>query len=113
MTRMSRTIVVLAGTIVLTLSGGPVALTSTGSGSQDRGAGASDADALTRATEAALAVTGGGRVTDAETGDEESWYEVEVTLDDGRLVEVQLDRDLRVVSRSGGAERSEDGPLGD
>jgi len=54
-------------------------------------------DALDRASDAALAETGGGRVTDTEVGDEDSLYEVEVTLDDGRQVDVQLDRDFRVV----------------
>jgi hypothetical protein len=54
-------------------------------------------DALTRASQAALAYTGGGRVTDTEAGDEESYYEVEVTLDDGTMVDVQLDRGFNVV----------------
>lgn len=54
--------------------------------------------ALDRATEAALAHTGGGRVTGTEVGDEDSYYEVEVTLDDGSAVDVQLDEDFVVVS---------------
>jgi uncharacterized membrane protein YkoI len=54
-------------------------------------------EALDRASEAALAHTGGGRVTDTEVGDEESYYEVEVTLDDGSQVDVQLDEDFNVV----------------
>ena len=53
--------------------------------------------ALERASEAALAETGGGTVTETEVGDEESWYEVEVTLDNGDQVDVQLDRDFQVV----------------
>ena len=52
---------------------------------------------LQRASDAALAETGGGRVTGTEVGDEESYYEVEVTLDDGRQVDVQLDRSFDVV----------------
>jgi len=55
---------------------------------------------LDRASAAALAETGGGRVTGTETGDEESFYEVEVTLDDGSQVDVQLDRAFHVVSSS-------------
>ena len=39
-------------------------------------------DALQKASAAALAETGGGRVTGTEVGDEESYYEVEVTRDD-------------------------------
>ena len=54
-------------------------------------------EALEKATAAALAHTGGGRVTDTEAGDEESFYEVEVTLDDGNQVDVQLDEDFNVV----------------
>ena len=54
---------------------------------------------LDRASAAALAHTGGGRVTETEVGDEESYYEVEVTLDDGSQVDVQLDRDFNVVGQ--------------
>jgi hypothetical protein len=52
---------------------------------------------LQRASEAALASTGGGKVTGTEVGDEESYYEVEVTLDDGSQVDVQLDKSFKVV----------------
>jgi hypothetical protein len=54
-------------------------------------------EALERASAAALAHTGGGRVTETEVGDEESMYEVEVTLDDGSQVDVQLDAEFNVV----------------
>ena len=54
-------------------------------------------DALQKASDAALQHTGGGRVTGTEVGDEESLYEVEVTLDDGRQVDVQLDDSFAVV----------------
>jgi uncharacterized membrane protein YkoI len=60
--------------------------------------------ALERASEAALAHTGGGRVTETELGDEDSYYEVEVTLDDGRQIDVQLDRDFAVVASSADVE---------
>jgi uncharacterized membrane protein YkoI len=56
--------------------------------------------ALDRASAAALAETGGGRVTETEAGDEESYYEVEVTRRDGSQVDVQLDRSFRVVGSS-------------
>ncbi len=52
---------------------------------------------LERATAAALDHTGGGKVTETEVGDEESYYEVEVTLPDGSQVDVQLDRQFHVV----------------
>jgi hypothetical protein len=54
-------------------------------------------DALDKASAAALAHTGGGTVTETEDGDEESRYEVEVTLDDGTQVDVQLDENFHVV----------------
>ena len=54
-------------------------------------------EALETASEAALAHTGEGRVTDTEVGDEESYYEVEVTLDNGDHVDVQLDEEFNVV----------------
>lgn len=52
---------------------------------------------IERASAAALAHLGGGRVTDTEVGDEESYYEVEVTLDNGQQVDVQLDENFNVV----------------
>jgi uncharacterized membrane protein YkoI len=52
---------------------------------------------IDRASAAALDHLGGGRVTETEVGDEESYYEVEVTFDDGRQVDVQLDENFNVV----------------
>jgi hypothetical protein len=63
---------------------------------------------LEKASAAALAHTGQGRVTDTEVGDEESYYEVEVTLDDGSQVDVQLDEELNVVGDEADDDRSED-----
>lgn len=57
--------------------------------------------ALGRASAAALAHTGGGRVTGTEVGDEESLYEVEVTRSDGTQVDVQLDENFHVVGSKG------------
>jgi hypothetical protein len=45
-------------------------------------------------------------VTGTEVGDEESYYEVEVTLDDGRQVDVQLDESFAVVSSAADVEDS-------
>jgi hypothetical protein len=64
--------------------------------------------ALARAAEAALASTGGGRVTETEIGDEDSYYEVEVTLAGGRQVDVQLDRSFSVVSTKADSDSSSD-----
>jgi hypothetical protein len=54
---------------------------------------------LEKASEAALVETGGGQVVDSEA-DEESAYEIEVNLDDGRQVEVHLDENFAVVDTS-------------
>jgi uncharacterized membrane protein YkoI len=54
---------------------------------------------LERASKAALDHVGEGRVTETEKGDEESYYEVEVTRDNGSQVDVQLDRDFNFVSQ--------------
>jgi len=55
-------------------------------------------DALTRASAVAIAHAGGGRVNGSEVGDEEGYYEVEVTLPDGRQVDVHLGRNFRVLT---------------
>ena len=62
-----------------------------------------DAD-IEQAEQAALEEVGGGTVSATEVGDEESTYEVEVTLDDGSQVDVQLDGRFQVV----GVEREGD-----
>src|SRR5262245_39391112 len=54
-------------------------------------------EALTKASAAALAYTGQGKVTETEVGDEDSYYEVEVTLDNGKQIDVQLDENFHVV----------------
>lgn len=51
--------------------------------------------ALERASKAALAEVGSGKVTDSEADD--NGYEVEVTLDNGRQVDVDLDDNFAVV----------------
>jgi hypothetical protein len=71
---------------------------------------------LDRAEQAALDHVGEGRVTDTETGDEESFYEVEVTRADGTEVDVQLDRSLRIVGQEADAPdgpHDDDGPSED
>jgi uncharacterized membrane protein YkoI len=52
---------------------------------------------LETATASALAHVGEGRVTATEVGDEESYYEIEITLDDGRQLDVQLDEQFQFV----------------
>ncbi len=52
---------------------------------------------LSRASAAALEFTGEGTVSGTEIEDEESYYEVEVTLDNGNQIDVQLDESFNVV----------------
>ncbi|MGI8808824.1 MAG: PepSY domain-containing protein [Acidimicrobiales bacterium] len=95
----------------IVIAAGAIALTgATGAGIAIAGGGDDPAaitgDALAKASAAALDHTGGGKVTETEVGDEESFYEVEVTLDDGSQVDVQLDESFNVV----GAKADHDSP---
>ena len=62
--------------------------------------------ALDRATAAALEHTGGGTVTETEVGDDGAAYSVEVRLDDGSQVEVNLDEGFNVIGQAA----DDDGP---
>lgn len=53
--------------------------------------------ALDQASAAALEHVGEGRVSDTEVGDEEGYYEVEVTLDGGSEVDVHLDAEFNIL----------------
>lgn len=70
-------------------------------------------EALTKASQAALAFTGDGTVTGTEVGDEESLYEVEVTLADGSQVDVQLDQNFVVVGDKTDPPGADNEPDGD
>ena len=54
---------------------------------------------LEQATAAALAHTGGGTVTETEIGEDGASYSVEVRLDDGSQVEVELDERFSVLGQ--------------
>jgi hypothetical protein len=98
--RINRKFAVVGGIVaVLGAAGAGVAAAGGGSDSTEGPDVPISGPALQRASEAALAETGGGRVTGTEVGDEESYYQVEVTLDDGSQVDVQLDEDFGVVGR--------------
>jgi hypothetical protein len=60
---------------------------------------------LEKATKAALEHTGGGTVVEAEADGDSVPYSVEVRLDDGSVVEVELDENFNVV----GSEADDDG----
>ena len=56
--------------------------------------------ALEQATKAALEYTGGGTVTETEVGDDGAAYGVEIRLDDGSQVEVNLDESFNVIGQA-------------
>lgn len=97
-TRKRIAVVVAAAAVV---TAGTVGAARALSGDDDAHEQPIPAAELERAEQAALAETGGGTVTGTEVDDEESKYEVEVTLDDGNQVDVQLDEDFRVVGTEG------------
>ena len=104
--RSRKAALVAAAALVTVAIGGGAAIAA---GGDDDGADAPiTGAALAKAKAAALAHTGGGRVTETEAGDEESRYEVEVTLADGSQVDVQLDERFQVVGSEGDGEDEED-----
>jgi hypothetical protein len=108
MNRRTRFTIAVTGVVACAAVGTGVAVASGG----DDSGGPITGPALATASQAALTATGGGRVTETEVGDEESYYQVEVTLDDGRQVDVQLDEAFRVVGTkteaADGAEGADD-----
>lgn len=96
MEHRTRFAIVATSVVGVAAIGGGVALAAAG-GDDDETQTPITGTELDRASAAALEHTGEGRVTETEKGDEESLYEVEVTLDDGSQVDVQLDADFRVV----------------
>ena len=102
-----RIAVLIASTVALTAGavGGAFAMAGDDD-AQERPIPAADLD---QAKQAALEETGGGTVTGTEVGDEESKYEVEVTLDNGNQVDVQLDADFDVVGTESDGEDDESG----
>ena len=99
---------VLAVVGTAALGGSAIATAASGGGDDEGSEKAISGAALDRASDAAISHTGGGKVTATEVGDEESYYEVEVTRTDGSQVDVQLDRDFQVVGSEGDNDKSED-----
>lgn len=94
------------------LGAGAIAALAAGAAELDDAAEGPDAAitgaALERASEAALAHVGAGRVTETEVGDEEGFYEVEVTLADGTQIDVHLDEDFQVLGDESDAGEAND-----
>ncbi|MBA2240041.1 MAG: PepSY domain-containing protein [Solirubrobacterales bacterium] len=105
--------ILIVGATALALAAGGAGVASAGGSGEDQAEGpdvAISGSALDQASAAALDHTGGGTVSGTEVGDEESRYEVEVTLSDGSQVDVQLDRDFSVVGEEAdGAGEDESG----
>ena len=97
---------IIATIAVAALAGGGAAAIAAGGNDDDGTDRPITGDALAKAKAAALANTP-GRVTATEVGDEEGYYEVEITRGDGSQVDVHLDRDFRVLSTP--ADREEPG----
>jgi uncharacterized membrane protein YkoI len=102
---MTRRIIITVATAGALAAGG-AAIAGAAGGDDDATDTPISGSALERAKAAALAEEP-GRVTETEVGDEESYYEVEVTRPDGSQVDVQLDRDFNVVSSSTDSERDD------
>jgi len=98
----------IAAIVALAAVGGGIAVAGGGDDNEQPIAG----NALDQASKAALAHTGGGVVTETEVGDEEGYYEVEVTLDGGSQVDVHLDENFRVLNSVADGEESgeQEGP---
>ena len=94
MTRTKRIAIAAAVSVAALTTAGVAAVNASTSDDTDTPITGTD---LQTASDAALAAAGQGRVTGTEIGDEESYYEVEVTLDDGTEIDVQLDADFHIV----------------
>jgi uncharacterized membrane protein YkoI len=106
LTMRTRTRYIVAAASVAVVGLGIGAAAAVGAATGDDTEAPISGEALELASSAALAHTGEGRVTGTEVGDEESYYEVEVTLDDGGQVDVQLDANFKVVDAA--ADREDD-----
>ena len=96
-------VIMVAAVVALAGIGGAIGVAVATGGDDDRPiAGA----ALDECTAAALAEHPGGTVTETEVGDDGAAYGVEIRLDDGSQVEVNLDENCNVI----GQEADDDGP---
>lgn len=93
-----------AAAVVLALGGGAGIAYATGGDSSEQATG----PGIEKAKSAALDHTNGGRVTGTEIRDEEGYYEIEVTRNDGSQVDVHLDRDLNVLGTLADRESPDD-----
>lgn len=99
---------VLAGGAGIAVAGGP------DGGASDDDEPALTGEALDRASRAALdasrAYGEGGRVTETEGADEEPYYEIDVTLPDGTLIDFDIDAETFTVVGTPEVEGQDDAP---
>jgi uncharacterized membrane protein YkoI len=100
--------VIIGVVVVAALAIGGTAIANNIGGDDDGSDKAITGTALDKAKAAALAHTGGGKVTETEAGDEEGAYEVEVTMPDGSQVDVHLDKSFHVLGQQGDDDGSGD-----
>jgi len=99
---------VITGTVIAALAGGGVAVAGAAGGDDDATDKPIPVDARGKAGAAALEHLGEGKVSATEVGDEEGFYEVEVTRPGGGEVDVHLDRNFDVLGDEAEGEGSED-----
>jgi uncharacterized membrane protein YkoI len=92
--------------LAVAMVGGLVAAAAATDGDNDQELAGATRD---RAVAAALAATGGGTVLETEAGDDGAAYGVEVRLDDGRQVEVNLDEGFKVVNQEPDEDQPDEG----
>jgi uncharacterized membrane protein YkoI len=103
-----KTLLIAAAVATLLLIGAGVAY-ATGSGDDDSSEQQqATGPGIEKAKSVALNYTNGGQVSGTEVGDEEGYYEVEVTRGDGSQVDVHLDRDFNVLSTPADDESPDD-----
>jgi hypothetical protein len=85
----------LVGVLVVAVLTGGIAIAATTGDDDEPLTGQTRTDAVN----AALEHTGGGTVLETEAGDDGAAYGVEIRLEDGRSVEVNLDEDFNVIGQ--------------
>jgi uncharacterized membrane protein YkoI len=102
-----RTRWIVGAGLAAAIAAGTVAATAAAGGDDDQELTGATRD---RAVAAALAATGGGTVLETEAGDDGAAYGVEVRLDDGRQVEVNLDSSFKVLNQEPDEDQPNEGP---
>ena len=103
-----RTRVIMSAVSVAAIAGGIAGGAVAATGGGDDNERPITGEALDRASQAALAFTSGGTVTETEQGDEDAFYEVEVTLPDSSQVDVHLDEQFVPVNAEADDDSTDD-----